>query len=130
MTRFKLRKIAIVLSSLAVLSGGLGFESAYARGGGGFGGGPSHRPYCGQTHQYGRLQSRHRAVWQLAPRTLPVFLGGALAANPLVEQEAIPISNCLVRAQAQDRVESRPGPLIRFGHSLAEAGSCSDSSVK
>jgi len=39
MTRSKLRKIAIVLSSLAVLSGSFGIVAAYARGGGGFGGG-------------------------------------------------------------------------------------------
>ena len=39
MTRSKLRKIAIVLSSLAVLSGSFGIDAAYARGGGGFGGG-------------------------------------------------------------------------------------------
>jgi hypothetical protein len=39
MTKSKLRKIAIVVSSLVVLSGGLGIDTAYARGGGGFGGG-------------------------------------------------------------------------------------------
>jgi hypothetical protein len=39
MTKSKLRKIAIILSSLAVLSGGFGIDTAYARGGGGFGGG-------------------------------------------------------------------------------------------
>ena len=39
MTKSKLRKIAIVLSSLAVLSGSFGIDAAYARGGGGFGGG-------------------------------------------------------------------------------------------
>jgi hypothetical protein len=39
MTKSKLRKIAIVVSSLAVLSGSLGIDTAYARGGGGFGGG-------------------------------------------------------------------------------------------
>ena len=39
MTKSKLHKIAIVLSSLAVLSGGFGIDTAYARGGGGFGGG-------------------------------------------------------------------------------------------
>ncbi len=39
MTKSKLRKIAIVLSSLAVLSGGFGIDTAFARGGGGFGGG-------------------------------------------------------------------------------------------
>ena len=39
MTKSKLRKIAIVLSSLAVLSVGFGIDTAYARGGGGFGGG-------------------------------------------------------------------------------------------
>jgi hypothetical protein len=39
MTKSKLRKIAIILSSLAVLSGGFGIDTAHARGGGGFGGG-------------------------------------------------------------------------------------------
>jgi hypothetical protein len=39
MTKSKLRKIAIILSSLAVISGGFGINTAYARGGGGFGGG-------------------------------------------------------------------------------------------
>ena len=39
MNRSKLRTIAIVLSSLAVLSGSLGIDTGYARGGGGFGGG-------------------------------------------------------------------------------------------
>jgi hypothetical protein len=39
MNRFKLRKIVIIVSSLAVLSGSLGIDAAYARGGGGFGGG-------------------------------------------------------------------------------------------
>ncbi len=39
MTKSKLRKIAIILSSLAVLSGGFGIDTAFARGGGGFGGG-------------------------------------------------------------------------------------------
>jgi hypothetical protein len=39
MTRSKLRKIAIVLSSLAFLGGSFGIDAAYARGGGGFGGG-------------------------------------------------------------------------------------------
>ena len=39
MTKSKLRKIAIVLSALAVLSGGFGIDTAHARGGGGFGGG-------------------------------------------------------------------------------------------
>jgi hypothetical protein len=39
MNRSKLRKIAIVVSSLAALSGSLGIDAAYARGGGGFGGG-------------------------------------------------------------------------------------------
>ena len=34
MTKSKLRKIAIVLSSLAVLSGGFGIDTAYARDGG------------------------------------------------------------------------------------------------
>jgi hypothetical protein len=34
MTKSKLRKIAIVLSSLAVLSGGLGIDTAHARDGG------------------------------------------------------------------------------------------------
>ncbi len=38
MTKSKLRKIAIVLSTLTVLSGGFGIDAAYARGGG-FGGG-------------------------------------------------------------------------------------------
>ena len=36
MTKSRLRKIAIVVSSLAVLSGSLGIDTAYARGGGGF----------------------------------------------------------------------------------------------
>ena len=39
MTKSKLCKVAILLSSLVVLSGGLGIDTAYARGGGGFGGG-------------------------------------------------------------------------------------------
>ena len=37
MTKSKLCKVAILLSSLVVLSGGLGIDTAYARGGGGFG---------------------------------------------------------------------------------------------
>ena len=39
MTKSKLRKIAIVLSALAVLSGGFGIDTAYARGGGHLSGG-------------------------------------------------------------------------------------------
>jgi hypothetical protein len=39
MIKSKLRKIAIVLSALTVLSGSFGIDAAYARGGGGFGGG-------------------------------------------------------------------------------------------
>lgn len=37
MTRVKLRKLVIVLSSVVALSGGFGIEAAYARGGGGGG---------------------------------------------------------------------------------------------
>jgi hypothetical protein len=39
MSTSRLRKLACVLSACAVLIGGLGIDTAYARGGGGFGGG-------------------------------------------------------------------------------------------
>jgi hypothetical protein len=39
MTKATLRKFMIILLSAAALSGGLGADAAYARGGGGFGGG-------------------------------------------------------------------------------------------
>src|SRR6476646_9887270 len=39
MTKATLRKLAIILLSAAALSGGLGADAAYARGGGGFGAG-------------------------------------------------------------------------------------------
>jgi hypothetical protein len=42
MTKGKLRKIVCILSACAVLSGGLGIDSAYARGGGGGHGGGGH----------------------------------------------------------------------------------------
>lgn len=37
MTKAKLRKMVIILASVAALTGGLSIETAYARGGGGFG---------------------------------------------------------------------------------------------
>jgi hypothetical protein len=61
-----------------------------------------------------------RGASQLVPPILLEYLGGALAVDPLVVREVIPISNCLVRARAQDRVEGQPDPPIRFGHSMAE----------
>jgi hypothetical protein len=39
MSTSRLRKLACVLSACAVLTGGLGIDASYARGGGGFGGG-------------------------------------------------------------------------------------------
>jgi hypothetical protein len=39
MTKATLRKLVIIASSVAALSAGLGIDAAYARGGGGFGGG-------------------------------------------------------------------------------------------
>jgi hypothetical protein len=60
-------------------------------------------------------------VLLLAPLILLESLGGAPAADQLVVLEVIPISNCSVRARAQDRVDNQPDPLIRFGHSMAEA---------
>src|ERR1700730_3878482 len=39
MTNSTLRKLVIIVSSVAALAGGVGIDTAYARGGGGFGGG-------------------------------------------------------------------------------------------
>ena len=61
-----------------------------------------------------------RGASQLVPLILLESLAGALAVDPLVVREVIPISNCVVRARAQDRVEGQPDPLIRLGHSMAE----------
>ena len=62
MTKSKLRKIAIVLSSLAVLSGGFSIDTAYARGGGGFGGGGfggGHAGGFGGVHMGGGVGGEH-----------------------------------------------------------------------
>jgi len=60
MTKAKLRKLAIILSSVAALTGSVGIETAYARGGGGFGhagmgGGFSHMGGFGGGHFAGGL---------------------------------------------------------------------------
>jgi hypothetical protein len=58
MTKAKLRQLVIILSSVAALTGGLSIETAYARGGGGFGhagmgGGFGHMGAFGGTHSTG-----------------------------------------------------------------------------
>jgi hypothetical protein len=60
MTKAKLRELIIVLSSVVALTGGLGVETAYARGGGGFGhagmgGGFGHMGEFGGGHFAGGL---------------------------------------------------------------------------
>jgi hypothetical protein len=64
-----------------------------------------------------------RGALLLAQLILLESLGEVLPADPLVVREVIPISNCSVRARAQDRVDEQVDPLIPFGHSMAEATS-------
>jgi hypothetical protein len=66
MTRAKLRKLVIILSSVAALTGGLSIETAYARGGGGFGhagmgGGFGHMGAFGGTH-FSRASGMNRGL--------------------------------------------------------------------
>jgi hypothetical protein len=82
-----LRKLLIIVSSVAALGGGLGIDTAYAQGGGGFdrGGGIAHMGvgfsgghmggfgggHIGGEFGGGRLGGVGRATWGAVPRSAP-----------------------------------------------------------